>query len=113
MALRANRSGWSRENVITSNCIMEFESAKSDHVALLVCDDQSPTKDQAFIKNILIRDSIVVNKTNKTFYYGSINGKNFMNVGLIRNVLPAKNANVVIASPAQKSSWIDKDNILQ
>jgi hypothetical protein len=112
MALRANKSGWHRENVITNNCIIEFDSVSSDHVALLVCDDQSPTKDQSFIKNILIKNSIITNKTEQTFYLGSINGKNFLNIGLISNILPLKNSGAVIVTPSEKFYWIDRDNTL-
>lgn len=112
MALRANESGWDRENIMTDNCFIEFDSVKSDHIALLVCDDQSPTKDKAFIKNVLIKNCVVTNKTTKTFYLGSINGKNFSNIGLQKNILPSKNSGPVIANLAKDFFWVDRDSTL-
>lgn len=111
IALRANHSGWYRENIITDNCLIEFDSVKSDHAAVVVCDDQSSTKDKAFIKNILLKDNVIINKTNKTFYLGSINGINFSNIGFQKNILPTKNAGAVITTVANQTAWVDQDNL--
>lgn len=113
LVLRANSSGWDRTNIISTNCIIEFNKVDSDHAVLLVCDDQSPTKNKSRMKNITISDSIVTNKSNKTFYYGSLNGELFSNISLQRNILPDNNMGVVIASLATSSMWIFKDNVLQ
>jgi len=113
LVLRANSTGWDRKNIIVNNCNIQFANATSDHVALLICDDTSQTKDKAKIQNIFVNDSIVENDSGVTFYYGSINGSLFSNIGIQRNILPKTNAGVVIASPASSSMWIDNQNILQ
>lgn len=113
MALRANQSGWIRKNIKTKNCLVEFSNTRYDHVAVLVCDDQSSTKNMAMMKNIIIDDCIIQNNTNANFYYGSINGSLFKNIGIKNSILPKSNLGVVIAGPSTSSVWIDEQNILQ
>lgn len=113
ITLRANDTGWNRQNIKATNCFVEFSNTKYDHVAVLVCDDQSPTKDKSTMKNIIVDNSILENKTGKKFYYGSINGKYFQYIGIKNSILPRSNLGVVIAGQSSGSMWIDNQNTLQ
>lgn len=113
LVLRAYDNGWDRQNIVVNNCNIQFSNVVSDHVALLVCDDTSPTKNKSTMKNIFVNDSIVTNDSKSTFYYGSINGSLFSNIGIQRNVLPKLNSGVVIAGQSTPNMWIDNQNILQ
>lgn len=112
ISLRANSSGWNRRNIKATNCIVEFNNTKYDHVAALICDDQSVTKDQSTMTNILAEYCIFENKTSAKFYCGSINGKNFKNIGIKNSVLPKNNMGVVITNTASGSSWVENGNFV-
>lgn len=113
ISLRANESGWNRQNIKAINCFVEFSNTKQDHVAVLICDDQSSTQDKSIMKNIIIDNCVIENKTHKTFYYGSVNGKYFQNIGIKNSILPKSNCGSVIAGKSSGSMWIDNQNILQ
>lgn len=113
VVLRANDSGFHRQNIKATNCFMEFSNSKHDHVAVLICDDQSPIKNKSIMRNIIIDGAVIENKTGKNFYYGSINGKNFQHIGIKNSILPKTNSGIVIAGQSSGSMWIDTQNILQ
>jgi hypothetical protein len=113
LCLRANYLGWNRKNIKANNCFIQFSDVKYDHVAVVICDDQSPTKDKAKMSNIYVDNSIIENFSGKKFYYGSINGKFIKNVGITNSVLPSVNLGAVIATPATSSGWINNLNKLE
>jgi hypothetical protein len=113
ISLRANDTGFNRQNIKATNCFVEFSDTKQDHVAVLICDDQSLTKDKSTMKNIIVDNCNIENKSGKKLYYGSLNGKNFQNVGIKNSILPKLNLNVVIAGKSSGSMWVDNQNTLQ
>lgn len=112
MVLRANDSGWNRKNIKARNAFIQFSNVKYDHVAALVCDDQSSTKNMSTMKNIILENCIIENPTAASFYYGSVNGNRFEKIGIVDSILPKNNKGPVIAGNLSSSLWLDVNNIL-
>ena len=72
--LKSSRPDWDRVNIRMRQCDVDFGRwGKTDHVAGLILDDQSPGMDAATFVGVTLEGCTLINRTlDRTAYHGSL-----------------------------------------